>query len=32
MLKAGDERLLVVHRTFVGFYVQTMLKCNFLQV
>lgn len=28
---AGDERLRMIYRTAVGFYAQTMLKCNFLQ-
>ena len=31
MIEAGDERLLLIYRTGVGFYAQTLLKCNFLQ-
>jgi len=31
LILGGDERLLVMYRTNLGFYAQTMLKCNFLQ-
>jgi hypothetical protein len=31
LTRAGDERLRMIHRTAVGFYAQTMIKCNFLQ-
>ena len=31
LTKAGDERLRMIYRTAVGFYAQTMLKCNFMQ-
>jgi hypothetical protein len=31
LTKAGDERLLMLYRTYIGFYAHTMIKCIFLQ-
>jgi hypothetical protein len=31
LTKAGDERLLMLYRTYIGFYSHTMIKCVMLQ-
>lgn len=30
-IRAGDERLMRLYRSYIGFYAHTILKCNFLQ-